>query len=270
MSIDLILLTYNRLEYTKLTLGTILADPTEEFSLTIWDNGSTDGTVDYLKGSVRDPRIREIVYSPTNVGQLAACNTVFSKSKADLLGKLDNDCLLTPGWTRPLSAAHRDIPKLGVVACWHFFPEDFDHEKARAKIQRFGEHQLLRHPWTCGTGLLFKRSTYQQLGPLTGRATTEYWIRMAEAGFINGFYYPPVWQEHMDDVRSKHYQPKPSAHPPGSPAALEEARLHREEYLRFHQGIIDNLLTGPIDPKAYQPSLLKRAARRVKAFFKTS
>jgi len=46
MTIDLVFVTHNRLEYTKLALASVLADPSEEFSLTIWDNASTDGTVE--------------------------------------------------------------------------------------------------------------------------------------------------------------------------------------------------------------------------------
>jgi len=128
MTIDLLFITYNRLKYTKLALASVLADPSEEFSLTIWDNASTDGTVEYLKNEVSDPRIKDIVFSRENVGQLAAVNEIWSQSKADLLGKLDNDCLVTPGWTKILAKAHADIPTLGVVACWHFPREDFDYQ----------------------------------------------------------------------------------------------------------------------------------------------
>lgn len=49
MAIHLVLVTYNRLDYTKLSLASILRDPMEEFSLTIWDNVSTNATVEYLK-----------------------------------------------------------------------------------------------------------------------------------------------------------------------------------------------------------------------------
>jgi glycosyltransferase involved in cell wall biosynthesis len=204
MSTDLVFITCNRLEYTKLALASVLADPTEDFSLTIWDNGSTDGTAEYLRDEVSDARIADIVLSKNNVGQITAVNEVWGKSRADLVGKLDNDCLVTAGWTRVLGRAHADIERLGVVACWHFFPEDFDYELARHKIQRFGEHRILRHPWTGGAGLLVKTETYRRLGPIGKNATTSYWIHMAAAGYINGFYYPLVYQEHMDDPRSRH------------------------------------------------------------------
>ncbi len=206
MNIHLVFVTYNRLDYTKLALPSVLADPTEEFSLTIWDNASSDGTVEYLRNEVSDPRIAEIIFSPENVGQTAAINTIWSRSKADLFGKLDNDCLVTAGWTQELARAHRDIDNLGVVACWHYPLDEFDEVTARkvGKIQRFGNHQILRHPWTCGTGLLVKRETFKKFGPIVGTGTTQYWLKIALAGYVNGYYYPFILQEHMDDLKSKH------------------------------------------------------------------
>ena len=204
MTIDLVFITYNRLDYTKLALASVLADPTEEFSLSIWDNASTDGTVEYLKNHVRDRRIADIVFSKDNIGQTAAVNEVWGRSKADLVGKLDNDCLVTLGWTRILAKAHQDIAELGVVACWHFPPEDFNYERAKHKIQTFNGHQILRHPWTSGTGLLIKRETFEKFGPFESSGTTSYWLRMALRGYVNGFYFPLIYVEHMDDPRSPH------------------------------------------------------------------
>jgi len=206
MTIDLVFITYNRLEYTKLALASVLVEPTEEFSLTIWDNASTDGTVEYLKNEVNDPRIVDMIFSKANVGQVTAVNEVWGRSEADLLGKLDNDCLVTPGWTRILAKAHEDIEKLGAVACWHYPLEEFDEKAVRkmGKIQSFGKHQIFRHPWVCGTGVLIKRDTFEKLGPMKGKTPWEYWLKMARAGYINGFYYPFVYQEHMDDPGSAH------------------------------------------------------------------
>lgn len=266
MTIDLVFITYNRLEYTKLALASLLADSTEEFSLTIWDNASTDGTVEYMKKEVNDPRIADIIFSKENVGQLAAMNKVWGRSKADLLGKLDNDCLVTPGWTRILAEAHNDIPNLGVVACWHYPPEDFDYERAKHKIQRFGKHQILRHPWICGTGFILKRDTFKKLGPISGKATTKYWLKMAMAGYINGFYYPPVHQEHMDDPKSKHSMLKDEESYQAAKKVTFSLNLPGLESLadRWHrrQKILDNLLDDPWDVKYYVG--WRRKCRRVK------
>ncbi len=206
MKIEIVYITYNRLEYTRKSLSALFADPSEKFSLTIWDNSSSDGTVEYLKNDVSDTRIADIVFSKENIGQTQAANQIWSKSRADLIGKVDNDCLMNPGWTRILAQAHSDIENLGVVACWPFPLEDFDEDAARkaGKIQSFGNHQIFRHPWTCGTGLLFKRDIFEKFGPIERKETTDYWLKIAKKGYINGFYYPLILQEHMDDPKSIH------------------------------------------------------------------
>jgi glycosyltransferase involved in cell wall biosynthesis len=269
LKIHLALITYNRLEYTRLALASVLADPTEQFSLTLWDNASSDGTREFLSG-IDDPRIDRIVLSDRNVGQTAAVNEVWAKSKADLVGKLDNDCIVTPGWTRTLAVAHKDIPRLGVVACWHYFADDFVYERAKRKIYRFGDHQILRHPWTCGTGLLVKRSTYADLGPIQDKATTQYWITMARQGYINGFYYPLVLQEHMDDPKSKHSHLKDEESYQAAKAVTFNINRHGQDTLadrwRWRQEVLNNLLTGPWHPKHYTGWRAKfsRAVRRVR------
>jgi len=252
---DLVFVTYNRLDYTRRSLASILTDPTEEFSLTIWDNASTDGTVEYLKNEVRDRRIKKIVYSSTNIGQIYAVNSIWSESKADLLGKLDNDCIMTPGWTRILAKAHEDIPNLGMVACFHFFESDFDLKRAQHKIHTFGRHRILRHPWTCGTGFLFKRSVYQGLGPIDGNATTHYWIKMAQRGYINGFYYPLVFQEHMDDPKSQYCRLKDHAAfeaAKGVTVTLEHPKVQDFNGLYWwREEVLSNLLDDPWDVRQY-------------------
>ncbi len=255
MQVDLIFITYNRLEYTKKSLASVLFDPREEFSLTIWDNASTDGTIEYLKNEVKDHRIKNIIFSEQNVGQTAASNEIWSKSKADLLGKLDNDCLVTPGWTRTLARAHRDIDNLGVVACWHYFPDDFDYERAKHKIQTFGKHRILRHPWTCGTGFLIKRKTFEKFGSIRGSATTQYWLQMAEAGYINGFYYPLIHQEHMDDPKSKYSMLKDEQSYQAAKKVTFNINRHGQATLAgrrvWRQQVLDNLLDDPWDVKYY-------------------
>jgi glycosyltransferase involved in cell wall biosynthesis len=254
MNICIALITYNRLEYTKKTIVRLLEDKNEEFELYIWDNASGDGTVEYLQEQVKDPRIVEIVLSKENVGQVNATNAIWSKTKAEFLGKMDNDCLVTPGWTRTLSQAHKDIPELGAVACWHFSSEDFDYERAKHKIQTFGQHQILRHPWTGGTGVLTKKVIFENFGPIQGTGTTEYWLKIALAGFINGFYFPLVYMEHMDDMLSKHCRLHRMSYDDAyryMPAYQSGWLKDFETYKRVRKQNINNLLTDPFGPKYY-------------------
>jgi hypothetical protein len=202
MKIDLLFVSYNRLAYTKKAMASLLADPAEEFSLTIWDNASTDGTKEYLS-SVEDPRIVRKVFARENVHVHGAVKEVFTKSSADLVGFVPNDFLFTAGWTRILAKAHADVPEFGKISCWHLYAEFFDEARARHKIQSFGHHQVLRHPWTDGCGLV-KLKTVRECG-LQGIGTPSFGIRSALKGYINGFYVPIIHLEHMDYPWSEHF-----------------------------------------------------------------
>lgn len=203
MKIDLIYIVYNRLPYVKLTLPTLLEDPTEEFSLTIWDNGSTDGTREYLS-SVEDPRIVRKVFPDENAYLHGAVNDLVSKTSADLIGMVFDDILVTPRWTRPLSRAHADVPEFGLIGSWHFPAEDFDYELAKHKIQKFGQHQVIRTVSTGVGGGLVKVKAMRECGPLESSRTTYYWVQMALRGYVNGYYFPLIPADHLDDPRSPH------------------------------------------------------------------
>lgn len=268
--IEIAFITWNRLDYTKLALPRLLADPSEDFLVSVWDNGSEDGTQQYLKDEIDDPRVHQVTLSETNVGQVAALNSIWSQSSADLVGKVDNDCLITPGWTRTLAAAHADIPELGVVACWHYPLEDFDLDRAAHKIQQRNGHRILRHPWTCGSGLLVKRSTYEALGPMPGRSTTPYWITMAQQGYVNGFYYPLVPQEHMDDPGSKHTRLTDEQSYEAAKKDTFNLNNHGQETLddrwRWRARVLSNLLDDPWEVAHYVGwrATLRRLGQRIR------
>lgn len=260
MNIAIVFVTHNRIEYTRKAIKRLLADPSEEFDLYLWDNASTDKTPEYLKDTIKDPRIVEVVLSKENVGQTGAMNYAWCKTQAELIGKLDNDCLVTPGWTRIFAKAHQDIEKLGAVACWHFPKDSFDEDLARrgGKIQAFGRHRVFRHPWVCGSGFLLKRKTFLEQGPWeTGPevGTTNYFLRIALDGYINGWYFPLVLQEHMDDPISQHSLLKDDSTVKAMQATTFSLRHHDvntlRERIRLRKIVLHNLLTDPWEPECY-------------------
>jgi glycosyltransferase involved in cell wall biosynthesis len=257
MNVCIVVVTHNRLEYTRKAIARLLEDPNEQFDLYLWDNASTDGTPEYLKDVVKDPRIVEVVLSKENVGQTGAMNYVWSKTKTELVGKLDNDCLVTPGWTRILAQAHKDIDMLGTVACWHFPLKYFDEKRAAKKICTFNGHKIFVHPQTCGSGFIIKKKTFEFLGLWNKGAatgTTGYFYKMAFAGYINGWYYPLILQEHMDYLDSEHSRfhrySFDEAYRDGYGYKFANIR-NMEAYISRHKEIIDILMDGPTDPRYY-------------------
>jgi len=270
MSIDLIFITYNRLDYTKLALPALLADPTEEFSLVIWDNASTDDTKDYLS-SVVDPRIVKKFFSEENVGLRGAINYLFSKSSADLVGIVPNDLLVNPGWTRPIAQAHADVPEFGLIGCWHLGEKFFDEERARHKIHRFGHHQILRHPWTGGAAGLAKMKAVRECGLLESNATPPYWMHIAQKGYVNGYYFPLIHAEHMDYPWSKYYafHDRIKEGIIGGHTYKKRRIKTIEEAKAWHRVVVDNILDDPWDVKYYigWRQILRKIKSKTERFF---
>ena len=186
-------------------------------------------------------------------------NHFWSKCKTELLGKVDNDCLVTPDWIKILAHAHRDIENLGAIACWHYRKEDFDESIAFKKIHIYNGHKIFKHPWVCGSGFLIKRKTFLKVDPFdTGSSSiglTRYFLKLASAGYINGWYYPLILQEHMDDPYSRHSLIKDDESVTKHKNTTYVLREHKiktyKDRLKRSEEVLNTLLHGPCDVKYY-------------------
>jgi hypothetical protein len=202
--VDLLLITWNRREYVEKTLENLLADPSD-FRLYFWDNASEDGTADLIAG-IDDPRVEERHFSKENVMQRPPCLWFFETAKGDLCGKIDDDILLPHGWTHTIAPMLRSEPRLGMVGCWIFMPEDYDEEKARQNIVKVGAHEVLRVLTGAGQSFLARREVLRRHivppGHTHGFPVDQ--TAMSLAGMINGFAMPLLVAHNMDDPRSEH------------------------------------------------------------------
>jgi hypothetical protein len=206
MSIKVLMITFNRPRYTELSLQRLCDFAPANLKLTIWDNGSERETIEVLERFQRHPCVEQIIFNESNEKLRRPTNWFWENAlDAELIGKVDDDCLVPETWCSVLEQAHRDIARFGIIGCWRFFPEDFRAEAAQKKIASFGKHQIMMNCWVEGSGYLMKREVVNQLGTLGAEETfTNYGIRAAAKGYINGWYYPFLYQEHMDDPRAPH------------------------------------------------------------------
>ena len=203
-TVDVLMVTHDRPDYTRRSLPRLLDACDDSARVWLWHNGPDGSTRDVVAGVAHHPRLHRVHLSPTNVGLRLPCNWLWRQSDARLVGKVDDDCLVDDGWLDILRSAHRDNDHFGVVGSWRFPDEDVVPRLVRRKLRRFaGGHRLLCNPWVQGSGYLMKRRCIEHLGPLGSDETfTDYCIRLAIAGWTNGWYYPFVHEEHMDDPRS--------------------------------------------------------------------
>lgn len=212
-SIDILMITYNRPEYTRLALEQLLETCDELMRVWIWHNGEHQETLSVVQELAEHPAVFKFHHSPENRRLREPTNWLWENAEGDYVCKVDDDCLLPEGWAQHLRKAHEDVPEFGVVGCWRFLDEDFLPDVASQKIQTFpGGHKLMLNCWVEGSGYLMKRKCLEQQGVLRPKDSfSSYCTRLAGEGWVNGWIYPFIYQEHMDDPRTPHTKLKSNA-----------------------------------------------------------
>jgi GT2 family glycosyltransferase len=208
--IDIIMITHNRPEFTKLSLEQLLKTCDERMNVWLWHNGEHEPTLNLVKSYLDHPRVVRFHHNPTNDRSTPQSplneptNWMWSNADGEYVTKVDDDCLMPDGWADTLRQAHRAEPRFGVLGCWRFYDEDFEPKLANKKIKAFGGgHKVMQSLFIEGSGYLMKRQCFAEQGPLTPELTfPEYCFKLAERGYIHGWYYPFLHQEHFDDPRS--------------------------------------------------------------------
>lgn len=203
---DILMITYRSAGYVHLSLPRLLDTLGPDDRVWLWHNGDDEATIEALRGYRDDERVARYHHSRDNVRLREPTNWLWEGSQARFVSKVDDDCLVSHGWLDTFTAAHDANSDFGVVGSWRHPDEDLRPELAARKIQEFaGGHSLMRNLWVQGSGYLLRRELVEQHGPLRpDDSFTSYCIRLARAGAVNGFYYPFVPEDHMDDPRSPH------------------------------------------------------------------
>lgn len=113
--VSIIILTWNQLALTKTCLASIVEHTSEPYELIMVDNGSTDGTVTWLRQQAdRDRRIT-IIENAVNMGFAAGCNQGIRVAKGSRLVLLNNDTVVTPGWLSGMNELLDRYPDAGII-----------------------------------------------------------------------------------------------------------------------------------------------------------
>ena len=130
MKLSVITLTLNKLEYTKNFIES-LKKYTKDFELIIVDNGSTDGTVEYIKSM---PDIK-LIQNAENNGFSKGNNQGIEIAQGEYIGFLNNDILLYPNWFEACERVFEN-EKAGFVSPRHINPH-YDNTNPKKYIKYF-------------------------------------------------------------------------------------------------------------------------------------
>lgn len=205
---DVLMITYNRPAYTRLALARLLESADSSMRVWVWHNGDDHETLEVVRGMSGHPRFHHLEVSRENRRLRDPTNWFWEASDGVYLSKVDDDCLEPDGWGQTLRQVCRDNTGIGVVGAWRFYEDDFVPELARRKIVALrGGHQLMANCWVQGSGYVMQRSVVDELGLIQAdESFSSYCIRAALAGWSNGWLYPFLHEEHMDDPRSEFCQ----------------------------------------------------------------
>lgn len=157
MNVPVLMITYNRLEYTKKALEALLNSDAGQ-SICIIDNASTDGTREYLRQLFKHATV---LFMPKNFGIAKAMNEFLNLTKkCEFVAKVDNDTLVPPNWCHILTnkliehkidmiqAKHHIIPATHPDG-WEGFTKNMKREK--------NDPSIYYNSFIGGSGIVFRR-----------------------------------------------------------------------------------------------------------------
>lgn len=271
-SIDILMITYDRASYVRRSLPHLLSTCDEHMRVWVWHNGTDVETLRAVEESLDHPRLHRFHHSRENLRLGVPTNWLWTEASGDYVSKVDDDCLVTEGWAQTLLAAHEANPELGVIGSWRFYDEDYVPELAERKLKTLaGGHRVLQNFWVQGSGYLLRRRCVDEHGllPVDQPSFTRYCIRLALAGWINGWYFPFIHEEHLDDPRSPFTDLKSDAdlqrHLPLSAAQRGVTTLSQwEAQMRRSARELQAASIDPRDYRGWRPHV-RSVAHRVRA-----
>lgn len=95
-----------------------------DFEVLLVDNGSTDGTQDYVRQQFPEVKIIEL---ERNYGFTGACNAGWQAASGEFIILLNNDTEVNPNWLAEIVSAFQRRPDVGIVASKMLLFDRRDH-----------------------------------------------------------------------------------------------------------------------------------------------
>lgn len=118
--ISTVLLNWNRKNLLEKTISSYLETISVSFELIVVDNGSTDGSQNFIKNVCKNKDNCSFILLPRNRGG-EALNLGLEKAKSKFLHVSENDLIYKPGWDKKTLKTFRKFPKLGQLSLYSPF-----------------------------------------------------------------------------------------------------------------------------------------------------
>jgi glycosyltransferase involved in cell wall biosynthesis len=113
-TVSLIMTVYNRDRFLALAIESILVQTEPDFELILWDDGSTDGSLELMQRyAAMDDRIR--LFGGENSGHAVALKAAHEKARGRYVGSVDSDDLLSSNALEVMVPVLEQDPSIGMV-----------------------------------------------------------------------------------------------------------------------------------------------------------
>jgi len=246
---SIIVLSWNRLHYSKITIENILKKTTLPNQLILVDNNSSEesGVRQYLKSVKGNKHTKEVihVFNDRNYGVAGGRNTGLLKASGEYLCTIDDDILVPDRWDVLMADACDKVPGLGITGVNvepHKFPvRVLNGARVCPKKGNLGGACL------CLPRRVFKAIGYYNYFSTYGHEDCAMYYRLVVAKLSSAYIEPRG--VHLDKDEDKEYRAeKNKAHQGGS---VQRSAL--STYLKYMRSTGDVYV--PFDPKFEPPDL---------------
>jgi glycosyltransferase involved in cell wall biosynthesis len=183
--VTVVIPTYNRKEYLAEAIDSVLAQTYTDYEILVVDDGSTDGTREFLEERYRE---RPVLYlRQENRGSSAARNTGIRNARGELLAFLDSDDLWLPGKLGLQVPLFDKNPSVGLVFCGSAGigarGEIVEERRPTDDFRGNAVRAMLYRNMTPTPTVVFRRNLVPRVGymreELTFGEDWNYWLRIA-------------------------------------------------------------------------------------------
>jgi len=199
--VSVITLTFNGIEYTKMFFKYLLKNTSGSYEVIVVDNGSSDGTREYLDYLSNNYSHVKVILNNTNVGFSKGANQGLSFANGKYLMVINNDVLVPPEWLEKMIKPFEIDESIGLVGPltnWisglqmvenvqYESPEDFEEYAMRISEARKYKYTPRRR--IAGFAMMINRRLYDAIGGFDENFVggnyedDDYCLRASKAGF---------------------------------------------------------------------------------------
>lgn len=260
MKTSIIILTYNKLEYTKQCIDSIrkYTQP-ESYEMIVVDNNSNDGTVEWLKEQCDI----KTIYNKENYGFPKGCNQGIEVACGDNILLLNNDTIVTSNWLENLVTCLYSANEIGAVgpvtnSCSNYQAIKVDYVNVDTMQEFAIKYNISKSQlWEerlklIGYCLLIRKAVVNEIGLLDERFSPgnfeddDYSVRIRKAGY-KLLLCKDTFIHHYGSTSFKENREKFNKLLTVNKCKFEEKWGFNPNYLSYIRNDIIDLINSPID-----------------------